>query len=169
LGRKVTGLEVHGLPSLTCPKPCPMDGLQIGHYDRETAALSGYRCTLVVCEKRTPGRPVIHKSRIMPALPANSLLAITGINGYIASHTLGLWALGAGHRVRGTVRSWARAESLKAGYEKHGIPAAELDSRLQIVTVDSRPGVPRSNARRHPKTSMASCIPFRTRLCQVAG
>jgi nucleoside-diphosphate-sugar epimerase len=71
----------------------------------------------------------------MPALPPNSLIVVTGISGYIASHT-GLCALKAGHRVRGTVRSWARAESLKAGYEKQGIPASELDKRLEFVIVD---------------------------------
>ncbi|KAF8506213.1 hypothetical protein JB92DRAFT_2963251 [Gautieria morchelliformis] len=71
----------------------------------------------------------------MPALPPNSLIAITGVSGYIASYT-GLWALRAGHRVRGTVRSMARAESLKAGYEKHGIPADELNKRLEFVIVD---------------------------------
>ena len=71
----------------------------------------------------------------MPALTPNSLIAITGISGYIASHT-GLCILRDGYRVRGTVRSWARAESLKAGYEKQGIPAAELDKRLEFVIVD---------------------------------
>ena len=71
----------------------------------------------------------------MPAIPPNSLIAITGISGYIASH-IGLWALKGGHRVRGTVRSWARADSLKAGYEKQGIPASELAARLELVIVD---------------------------------
>jgi nucleoside-diphosphate-sugar epimerase len=71
----------------------------------------------------------------MPAVPPNSLIAITGVTGYIASYT-GLYALQAGHRVRGTVRSLARAESLKAAYEKQGIPADELNKRLEFVVVD---------------------------------
>ena len=71
----------------------------------------------------------------MPAIPPNSLIAITGISGYIASY-IGLWALRGGYRVRGTVRSWARADSLKAGYEKQGIPASELAARLEFVIVD---------------------------------
>ena len=71
----------------------------------------------------------------MPALSSNSLIAITGISGYIASN-IGLLTLKAGHRVRGTVRSWGRAETLRVAYEKHGIPAAELDKRLEFVIVD---------------------------------
>jgi nucleoside-diphosphate-sugar epimerase len=71
----------------------------------------------------------------MPALPPNSLIAISGVTGYIASYT-GLCALHAGHRVRGTVRSMARAESLKAAYEKQGVPADELEKRLEFVIVD---------------------------------
>ncbi|KAF8500023.1 hypothetical protein JB92DRAFT_2980324 [Gautieria morchelliformis] len=71
----------------------------------------------------------------MPALLPNSLITITGVSGYIASYT-GLWALRAGHRVRGTVRSMARAASLKAAYEKQGIPADELDKNLEFVVVD---------------------------------
>ncbi|KAF8511242.1 hypothetical protein JB92DRAFT_2791421 [Gautieria morchelliformis] len=71
----------------------------------------------------------------MPAVPPNSLIAITGVSGYIASYT-GLYALRAGHRVRGTVRSLARAESLKAAYEKQGIPVDELNKRLEFVVVD---------------------------------
>ena len=70
----------------------------------------------------------------MPAIPPNSLIAITGISGYIASY-IGLWALRGGYRVRGTVRSSARADSLKAGYEKQGIPASELAARLEFVIV----------------------------------
>ena len=71
----------------------------------------------------------------MPAVPPDSLIAITGISGYIASY-IGLWALRGGYRVRGTVRSWARADSLKAGYEKQGISASELAARLEFVIVD---------------------------------
>ncbi|KAF8482342.1 hypothetical protein JB92DRAFT_3034990 [Gautieria morchelliformis] len=71
----------------------------------------------------------------MPALLPNSLIAITGVSGYIASYT-GLWALRASHRVRGTVRSMARAASLKAAYEKQGIPADELNKNLEFVVVD---------------------------------
>jgi nucleoside-diphosphate-sugar epimerase len=71
----------------------------------------------------------------MPALAPNSLIAISGITGYIASYT-GLCALHAGHRVRGTVRSMARAESLKAAYEKQGVPVDELEKRLEFVIVD---------------------------------
>ncbi|KAF8488265.1 hypothetical protein JB92DRAFT_3017535 [Gautieria morchelliformis] len=71
----------------------------------------------------------------MPALLPNSLIAITGVSGYIASYT-GLWALRAGHRMRGTIRSMARAASLKAAYEKQGIPADELNKNLEFVVVD---------------------------------
>ncbi|KAF8468651.1 hypothetical protein JB92DRAFT_3059092 [Gautieria morchelliformis] len=71
----------------------------------------------------------------MPALPPNSLIAITGVTGYIASYT-GLYALRAGHRVRGTVRSIARAEALKAAYAKHGIPTDDLEKRLEFAIVD---------------------------------
>jgi nucleoside-diphosphate-sugar epimerase len=78
----------------------------------------------------------VHKPlMVMPALTPNSLIAITGISGYIASH-IGLCVLRGGLRVRGIVRSKARAESLKAGYEKEGIPAADLNNRLEFVIVD---------------------------------
>ncbi|PCH34576.1 NAD(P)-binding protein [Wolfiporia cocos MD-104 SS10] len=67
----------------------------------------------------------------MPAIPPNSLIVITGINGYIASH-VGLAALQAGYRVRGTLRSLARSEEVKAGYTAAG---ADIGA-LEFVAVD---------------------------------
>ncbi|CCM04626.1 uncharacterized protein FIBRA_06810 [Fibroporia radiculosa] len=67
----------------------------------------------------------------MPAVPFNSLIVVTGISGYIGSH-VGLAALTAGHHVRGTVRSLARAEEVKAAYAKQG---ADI-SRLEFALVD---------------------------------
>lgn len=67
----------------------------------------------------------------MPAIPPNSLIVVTGITGYIASH-VGLAALQAGHRVRGTVRSLGRAEEVKAAYAKLGMDI----KRLEFAVVD---------------------------------
>lgn len=68
----------------------------------------------------------------MPAIPPNSLIVVTGITGYVASH-VGLVALQAGYRVRGTVRSLVgRAEELKASYAKHGADV----SKLEFVILD---------------------------------
>lgn len=67
----------------------------------------------------------------MPALQSNSLIVVTGITGYIASH-VGLAALQAGHRVRGTVRDQKRAEELKNAYAKQGVDT----TKLQFVVVD---------------------------------
>lgn len=67
----------------------------------------------------------------MPILSPNSLIVVTGITGYIASH-VGLAALQAGHRVRGTVRSLSRVEEVKAGFAKHGVDT----SKLEFVIVD---------------------------------
>ncbi|EED78053.1 predicted protein [Postia placenta Mad-698-R] len=61
----------------------------------------------------------------MPALQSNSLIVVTGITGYIASH-VGLAALQAGHRVRGTVRDQKRAEELKNAYAKQGVATTKL-------------------------------------------
>jgi hypothetical protein len=71
----------------------------------------------------------------MPALAPNSLIAVTRITGYIASH-VGLAALQADYRVRGTIRSHKGAESLKAGYAEQGIPVFDLDDRLEFVVID---------------------------------
>ncbi|KZO93922.1 NAD(P)-binding protein [Calocera viscosa TUFC12733] len=69
----------------------------------------------------------------MPALAPNSLIVVTGITGYIASH-VGLAALQLGHRVRGTVRSPQKAEALRAAYEKAGVDASP--ARLEFVTIN---------------------------------
>lgn len=67
----------------------------------------------------------------MPTLPPNSLIVVTGITGYVASH-VGLTALKAGLRVRGTVRSLSKAEELKAAFSKQGADV----SKLEFVTID---------------------------------
>ncbi|KZT27632.1 NAD(P)-binding protein [Neolentinus lepideus HHB14362 ss-1] len=67
----------------------------------------------------------------MPAIPADSLIVVTGITGYVASH-VGLAALQAGYRVRGTVRSLGRVEEVKEGYSKYGADV----SKLEFVELD---------------------------------
>ncbi|TFK56925.1 NAD(P)-binding protein [Heliocybe sulcata] len=67
----------------------------------------------------------------MPAVPAEGLIVVTGITGYVASH-VGLAALQAGYRVRGTVRSLGRTEEIKAAYSKYG---ADI-SKLEFVELD---------------------------------
>lgn len=62
----------------------------------------------------------------MPAIAPNSLIVVTGITGYVASH-VGLAALQAGYRVRGTVRDLGRAEDLKAAFVKQGVDVGKLE------------------------------------------
>ncbi|KZO93927.1 NAD(P)-binding protein, partial [Calocera viscosa TUFC12733] len=69
----------------------------------------------------------------MAPLAPGSLIVVVGITGYIASHT-GLQALKAGYRVRGTVRSMAKAEQLRAAYEKEGVDVSP--EKLEFVTLD---------------------------------
>ena len=52
-----------------------------------------------------------HNSVIMPTIEKGSLVLITGVSGYIASHTANQF-LEAGYRVRGTVRSSDKADWL---------------------------------------------------------
>lgn len=63
------------------------------------------------------------------AIPLNSVVLVTGVNGFIASHIADQLLL-AGYRVRGTARTTSKAEGLKAYWEKkcgHG--------KVEIVTV----------------------------------
>lgn len=52
----------------------------------------------------------------MAAIPPNSLVLVTGVNGYIASHVADQ-LLEAGYRVRGTTRSLSKIESLAKFWE----------------------------------------------------
>ncbi|KZO93937.1 NAD(P)-binding protein [Calocera viscosa TUFC12733] len=69
----------------------------------------------------------------MAPLAPNSLVVITGLTGYIASHT-GLFALKTGYRVRGTIRSLAKADELRKAYEKEDVDVSA--EKLEFVTVD---------------------------------
>ncbi|KZT58661.1 NAD(P)-binding protein [Calocera cornea HHB12733] len=69
----------------------------------------------------------------MAPLPHGALTVIVGITGYVGSNT-GLQALKAGYRVRGTVRSMAKAEELRAVYQKAGADVSP--DKLQFVTLD---------------------------------
>ncbi|KZT54404.1 NAD(P)-binding protein [Calocera cornea HHB12733] len=69
----------------------------------------------------------------MSPIPPGSLIVVTGITGYIGSH-VGLAALQAGYRVRGTVRDTKKAEELRAKYKELGLDAGE--DKLDIVIVD---------------------------------
>jgi nucleoside-diphosphate-sugar epimerase len=67
----------------------------------------------------------------MPALEPNSLIFVSGVTGYLGSHT-GLAALKLGHRIRGSVRSFERAESLRQVFVKEGIN----EDRFEFVGVE---------------------------------
>ncbi|KIJ35442.1 hypothetical protein M422DRAFT_76330 [Sphaerobolus stellatus SS14] len=74
----------------------------------------------------------------MPSISTNSLVVVTGITGYIASH-VALTLLREGHRVRGTTRptSIERANSdLKKAFTENGITSEILQERLEIVGLD---------------------------------
>ncbi|EED81801.1 predicted protein [Postia placenta Mad-698-R] len=78
----------------------------------------------------------------MPSIPPQSLIVVTGITGYIASH-VGLAALQAGHRVRGTVRDLKRAQELRNAYAKQGVDITKLEF---IVVDDITSGTQLANA-----------------------
>jgi len=69
----------------------------------------------------------------MAPITLGSLIVVTGITGYIGSH-VGLAALQAGYRVRGTVRNTKKAEELRAKYNEMGVDAGK--DKLEIVIVD---------------------------------
>ncbi|KIJ50702.1 hypothetical protein M422DRAFT_65695 [Sphaerobolus stellatus SS14] len=73
----------------------------------------------------------------MPPLPPKSLIVITGITGYIASH-IALLILRDGHRIRGTARpsSLSNAEALKSAFANQGLDREDLNERLEIVPLD---------------------------------
>jgi nucleoside-diphosphate-sugar epimerase len=64
-----------------------------------------------------------------PAIPLNSVVLVTGVNGFIGSHVADQLLL-AGYRVRGTVRKVSKADGLKAFWEKKYGP-----ERVEIVEV----------------------------------
>jgi len=74
----------------------------------------------------------------MPSIQPNSLIVVTGITGYIASH-VALLAMREGHRVRGTVRpsSLAKADQLRDAFIKEGIAAEFLEENLELFPVDN--------------------------------
>lgn len=63
------------------------------------------------------------------AIPKDSLVLVTGINGYLGSHITDQF-LQAGYRVRGTTRDLKKVEALKEFWEKkYG------SGRLELVVV----------------------------------
>jgi NADP-dependent 3-hydroxy acid dehydrogenase YdfG len=56
-------------------------------------------------------------SKMAPAIPKDSLVLVTGVNGYIASHVADQ-LMEAGYRVRGTTRSLSKIEGLSTLWEK---------------------------------------------------
>jgi uncharacterized protein YbjT (DUF2867 family) len=69
-----------------------------------------------------------------PALPFNSVVLVTGVNGFIGSHVADQLLL-AGYRVRGTARKVSKADSLKAFWEnKYGPGKVEIVEVPEIGT-----------------------------------
>ena len=63
---------------------------------------------------------------MIPAIPKDSLVLVTGINGYLGSHVADQF-LEAGYRVRGTTRDLKKTEGLKQLWErKYGADKLEL-------------------------------------------
>lgn len=61
-----------------------------------------------------------------PAIPKNSLVLVTGVNGYIGSH-IADQLLEAGYRVRGTTRNLEKVKGLNALWEqKYGTGKVEV-------------------------------------------
>lgn len=63
------------------------------------------------------------------AIPKNSIVLVTGVNGHIGSHVADQ-LLEAGYKVRGTARDIKKAEGLKVLWEKQYGPG-----KLEIVIV----------------------------------
>lgn len=70
----------------------------------------------------------------MQAIPKNSLVLVTGVNGYIASH-IAEQLLEHGYRVRGTVRDAYKADYMHALFdEKYGEDAFEVQIVKDMAT-----------------------------------
>jgi nucleoside-diphosphate-sugar epimerase len=68
-----------------------------------------------------------------PSLAKDSIILVTGINGYIGSH-IGLQLLQKGYFVRGTVRAPSKAQRLLDGAYR------DYSSRLEVVVVPNITG-----------------------------
>ena len=64
-----------------------------------------------------------------PAIPKDSLVLVTGVNGYIGSH-IADQLLEAGYRVRGTTRSVEKVKGLSALWEKNHGPG-----KFEVIVV----------------------------------
>jgi len=73
----------------------------------------------------------------MPSISSNSLIVITGITGYIASHVV-LLALRDGHRIRGTIRptSLNKVDDLRAALIAQGLDRSVVAKNLEIFPVE---------------------------------
>ena len=70
----------------------------------------------------------------MPAIPKGSVVLVTGVNGYIASH-IAEQLLEHGYRVRGTVRDAFKADYMHALFdEKYGGDAFEVQIIKDMAT-----------------------------------
>jgi dihydroflavonol-4-reductase len=68
-------------------------------------------------------------------MPRYEKVLVTGASGYIAKHIV-LQLLQAGHTVRGSLRTPARADEVRAAVRPHLPKEFDLDSRLEFVTLD---------------------------------
>lgn len=68
-------------------------------------------------------------SKMVPAIPKDSIVLVTGVNGYVASHVADQ-LMEAGYRVRGTTRNISKVQALSALWvKKFG------EGRFEAVTV----------------------------------
>lgn len=71
---------------------------------------------------------------MVPAIPKDSVVLVTGVNGYIGSH-IADQLLEAGYRVRGTTRQVSKAQGLSALWEKKF-----GEGRFELAIVESMAG-----------------------------
>src|SRR6185295_4607490 len=74
------------------------------------------------------GRPPMTRT---PPVPADTTVLVTGASGFIAQHVV-LELLKAGYRVRGTLRSLARADDVRKVIAAH----VELGDRFELVAAE---------------------------------
>lgn len=99
-----------------------------------------------------------------PAIPAGSIVAVTGINGYIGSHVANE-CLKSGFKVRGVVRNATKSAWLKTLFAKHG----DAFSLFEVADMFTDGGLDEAFAGVAGVAHVASPVVFETAPDKVVG